>query len=241
MPASQPVDLIPADLYVELPHGNEVRQRGHFVLCRKHHARAADGIGKAKFLNLRKALSQLKLSISIDLRVRDGLVERYFRRPLGDGIVALAAFIQPDVHRFDFIEEVSGALHEQIRQARGGTGVDQRYAVFFFEFLCVAELLGLERVPLQVRAEIGVMRAQPQRGPENNLIEHRRRSVDDELAALCGLHDSAQVSRVHFGYRDGAFLAQEAPRALRVAVSAPDRMSLPLQQLREKRAGRSGP
>ena len=36
-------------------------------------------------------------------------------------------------------------------------------------------------------------------------------------------------------------LAQEAPRALRIAVTAPDRMSLPLQQLCEKRAGRSGP
>jgi len=35
--------------------------------------------------------------------------------------------------------------------------------------------------------------------------------------------------------------AQEASRALRIAVPAPYRMSLPLQQLREKRAGRSGP
>src|SRR5229473_59434 len=93
----------------------------------------------------------------------------------------------------------------------------------------------------QVGAEIHVMRAQPQRRPQDNLVKHRSRSVDDELAALRGLHDSAQVSRVYFRYSDGAFLAQKAPRALRIAVAAPDRMSLPLQQLCEKGAGRSGP
>src|SRR5260370_25822718 len=93
----------------------------------------------------------------------------------------------------------------------------------------------------QVGAEIHVMRAQPQRRPQDNLVKHRSRSVDDELAALRALHDSAQIPRVHFRYRDGAFLAQEAPRALRIAVSAPDRMSLPLHQLPEKGTGRSGP
>src|SRR6266481_5071547 len=85
------------------------------------------------------------------------------------------------------------------------------------------------------------MRAQAQRCPQDNLVKDRCRSVDDKLAALRGSHDSAQVSRVHFRYRDSALFAQEAPRALRVAVAAPDRMSLPLQQVCEKGTGRSGP
>src|SRR5260370_28134254 len=99
MPAPQPVDLISADLYVELPHANEVRQSGNFILRRKHHAGVANRIGKSKLLNLREALAQLKLSISIDLRVFDGLVERNFRRPLGYRVVALATFMQPDLYR----------------------------------------------------------------------------------------------------------------------------------------------
>jgi len=123
------------------------------------------GSAKRNFQS-RKALSQLKLSISIDLRVRDGLVKRYFRRPLGDGIVALAAFIQPDVHRCDFIEEVGGALHEQIRQARAAPVVDQRHAVFFFRISLRSGIVGFERVPLQVRAEIDVMARNRSAGPE---------------------------------------------------------------------------
>src|SRR5260370_40813396 len=95
-PATQTVDLVPTDFSVQVPHRNEIRQRGHSVLRRKHRARGADGIGKSKLLNLGKALAQLKSSVAVDARVRDRFVERYFRRPLGDGIVALAAFIQAD-------------------------------------------------------------------------------------------------------------------------------------------------
>jgi len=50
------------------------------------------------------------------------------------------------------------------------------------------------------------------------------------------------ASRAHyFRDGDGALLAQEAPRRLQVAVAAPDRMSLPLQQLCEKEPVGSGP
>jgi len=73
MPAPQPVDLIPADFYVELPHGDEMGQGGHFILRCKYHARFADGIGKSKLLNLREALAQLKSSVAIDARLGDRL------------------------------------------------------------------------------------------------------------------------------------------------------------------------
>src|SRR5439155_19514029 len=154
---------------------------------------------------------------------------------------ALGALVQTDVHCRDFVEEVGSAFHEQIRQAWGRTGVDQCRAILLLEFLYIAELLGSKGMAGKVGTQVHIMRAQPQRRAQDNLIEDLSRSIDDELAALRGLHDSAQISRVHLGYRDGAFLAQEAPRALRIAVAAPDRMSLPLQQLCEKGAGRSGP
>src|SRR5580692_7417288 len=85
------------------------------------------------------------------------------------------------------------------------------------------------------------MRPQPHRRAQHDFIEDRRRSIDDELATLGSLHDSAEIPRVHFRKRDRALLAEEAPRALQVTVAAPDRMSLPLQQLCEEGAGRSGP
>ena len=84
------------------------------------------------------------------------------------------------------------------------------------------------------------MRPHPQGRAQHNLIEHRRSSIDDELATLGRLYDPAQVARIHFRDRDGASFAQEAPRARWVAIPAPHRMSLPLQQLREKGTGRSG-
>ncbi len=69
MPASEPVDFIPADFYIQIPHGDETGQRGYFVLRRKYHTCRADRIGKSKLLNFGKSFAQLKLSISIDLRV----------------------------------------------------------------------------------------------------------------------------------------------------------------------------
>ncbi len=111
------------------------------------------------------------------------------------------------MHRFDLIEDVGAAFHEQIRQARGGTGIDQRSAFLLLEFLGVVKLLGPERMARQVGTQVHMMCPQPQRRPQNNLVKHRRRSVNDELAAFRRLHDSAQVSRVHFRYRDGALFA----------------------------------
>src|SRR5712692_3130504 len=84
------------------------------------------------------------------------------------------------------------------------------------------------------------MRPHPQGRTQHNLIENRRRSIDDELTALCRLYDSAQVARIHFRDWDRTSFAQETPRARWVAVPAPHRMSLALQQLCEKGAGRSG-
>jgi len=49
------------------------------------------------------------------------------------------------------------------------------------------------------------------------------------LASAGGAHNPVQISRVDLGDGDGAFFAEEAAGALKVAVTAPDCMSLPLQ------------
>ena len=77
------------------------------------------------------------------------------------------------------------------------------------------------------------MSTQAQRGTHDDLIEDRGRGVDDEVAATRRADDAAQVSRVHPGDGDGAALAQEAAPTFGIAVTAPDRMSLTLQQLCE--------
>src|SRR5712664_3259860 len=240
MPAPQPIDFIPADFHIEFAYRDEARQRGHFILCREHHAYRPNRLGEAKFFDFRKTLSELKFSVSVDLRMRNRFIKRNFRRPLRNRVVAFGALIQPDVHRLDLVKHLGGALHEQICQPRRYSGIDQRRAVFFFESLCVTKLLRSEWMARQVGTQIHVVRPQPQRRPQHDLVKKRCRGVDDEVAALGRLYDSAQISRVHFRDGNGAFLAQEAPRALRVTVAAPDRMSLPLQQLCEKGTGCSG-
>src|SRR5260370_18650537 len=98
MPASQPVNFVSADLYIELPHRDEMRQRGHLVLCGEDDTRGSNRFWEAEFFDFRKAPAKPKLSISINARMRDRLAEGYLRRPLRDGIVPLSAFIQPYAH-----------------------------------------------------------------------------------------------------------------------------------------------
>src|SRR6266568_4632133 len=119
-------------------------QRGHFILGSKHHAYAANRVRKTKFLHLGKTSAQLKSSVAIDARMRDGFVEGNLRRPLRNRIVALTAFIEADVHLLDFVLQIGGPLHQQICQARRRSDINQRRAIFFLEFLRVAELLGRE-------------------------------------------------------------------------------------------------
>src|SRR5207244_249933 len=121
VPAAQPVNLIPADFHLQIAHGNKVWQGGHFILRRQHHADRADGLGKPEFLNFRKPLAQLKFPSAVYARVRDGFVERHFRRPLGDGIFALAAFTLS--RRFRAFTSVTGIVLvlPTKRRARSGS------------------------------------------------------------------------------------------------------------------------
>ncbi len=57
MPAPQPVNFISADLYIELPHRDEMRQCGHLILCGEDDARGPNGFWEAEFFDLRKALA----------------------------------------------------------------------------------------------------------------------------------------------------------------------------------------
>src|SRR5258708_672016 len=104
VPAPRPLILMPADFYIQVPHRDEMRQRGYLVLGCENEARRPNGVRKAEFFDLRKAFAKPKLSISINARMRDRFVERYLRRPLRDGIVTLAAFIQADMHGLHFVQ-----------------------------------------------------------------------------------------------------------------------------------------
>src|SRR5258708_27175898 len=93
VPAAKAVDFVAADFDVEVAHGNEARQSGDFILSAEHDASGAYRVHEAKFLNFRKTFSESEFPLAIDARVRDGFVERYFRRPLRDGVLAFAAFV----------------------------------------------------------------------------------------------------------------------------------------------------
>jgi hypothetical protein len=84
------------------------------------------------------------------------------------------------------------------------------------------------------------MGAQMKGGAHDDQVKHGGRGIHNQLAAASGSHDSAQISRIDQGHGDDAALPEKAARALRVAVAAPNGMSLPLQELREKGAGGAG-
>jgi len=239
VPAAKPVDFVSADFDVEIAHGNEARQSGDFILSAKDDAGCADRVQKAKFFNFRKAPGEFESAGAIDARMGHRFIERDFRRPLRDGVVAFAAFVEADLDGKDFVEHVGGAFDEKVGEAGSGAGVDHRRTIFFLEAFDVAKLLGLKRVSREVRTQVQVMRAEPKGGAKDDFVENGSARIDDELAALGCFDDAPEIAGVHFGDGNGTLLAQKAPTANRVAVTAPDGVALALQKLCEERSGRS--
>jgi hypothetical protein len=132
---------------------------------------------------------------------------------------------------FNRVEQLGTAFRQQVCQARSRPCADQRDAILSHEFFVEAELLRLEWIARQMRIQIKIVDAEAQRGAQDDLVEHGRRSVDDQVAAARGAHDGPQVARVRFADLDLAFLAEKAPGALRIAVAAPYCVPLARQQL----------
>src|SRR5208283_4355221 len=143
--------------------------------------------------------------------------------------VAFAALIEANVHGMDFIEKLRGAFHKEIGQSRCRASVDQSGAALFFEFLGVAELLDLEGIACEVRAEVEVMCAQTQSGTQYDFVEDGGRSIDDEIRAFCRAHDAAEVARIHFGYGNNGFFAEKAMSPSGIPVAAPHQVASALQ------------
>src|SRR5258707_13593895 len=107
MPPPQPVDFVPADFYIQVPHRDEMRQRGHFILRGEDRAHGPNGVREAEFFDLRKTIAQLEFPVAIHTWVGDSLIERYFRRPLRDVLVALAALLPPHLHSQYYGQHIS--------------------------------------------------------------------------------------------------------------------------------------
>src|SRR5437870_10010126 len=81
---------------------------------------------------------------AVDARARGGLIEGFLRRPLGNGVIALAAFIQADVNRLHGVEHFRTTLGQQVHEPRRDPGRDDSRAVLLLEALVVIKLLRLE-------------------------------------------------------------------------------------------------
>ena len=143
------------------------------------------------------------------------------------------------MNRLDFAEEFGGAFYEQIGEARCRASINQCGAALVLEFFDVAELLGLERIAREVRAEIHVVGANAESGAENDFVKDGSGGVDDQLAALGGANDGAEVAGVDGGDGDGGSFAEKAAGAGRIAVATPDIVALAFQKLCEERTGGS--
>ena len=239
VPAAKPVDFVSADFDVEIMHRNEAWQCGDFVLSTQDDTGCANRVEEAKFFNFGKTLGEFESAAAIDARMRDGFIERDFRRPLRDGVVAFTAFVEADLDGEDFVEKIGGAFDEKVGQSGSGAGVDHGRTIFFLEAFDVAKLLGLKRVSREVRTQVEIMRAKAKRGAKDDFVENGGAGINDELAALGRFDDASEIAGVYFGNGNGALFAQKAPSANRVAVAAPDGVPLALQKLCKERAGGS--
>jgi hypothetical protein len=128
----------------------------------------------------------------------------------------------------DFVELLGGAFHQEVGEPGSSPGVDERGAILFSEVFVIAQLLSLEWIASQMRAEVDIMSTKSKGGAENAFIENRRGGVDDDVAALGGTHNAAQVTRVDRSDGDGGFHAEKTAGAGRIAVATPNIVALPL-------------
>lgn len=239
VPAAQTIKFVAADFDVEVAHGDEVRKSSDFILRRENDIGGADGMGEAEFFELGETFGEQKFLVAVDTGMGDGLVEGNFRGPLGDGVFALAPFVETDVHGVDFVEEIGGALDEKVGEAGSGASVDEGGAMLGFELVGVAKLLGFERVAGEVGAQVEIAGAQAEGGAENDFVEDGCGGIDDEVAAFGGAHDAVKIAGIDFSDGDGGFLSEEAAGTGGVAVATPDIVALALEKLGKKGAGRT--
>ena len=126
------------------------------------------------------------------------------------------------------------AFRQKISEPWRGTRTDQGCAILRFEFLVKAELFGLEGIARQMGIQIQVVRAQTQCGAHDNFIEDGGRRIDDKVCAATRAHDRPHVARVCFHHFDAALLPYKVARALRIPVTAPYRVALADQKLRQQ-------
>jgi len=88
-----------------------------------------------------------------------------------------------------------------------------------------------------MRVQIEVVRAQTQRRTQDDVVEHGGQSVDDQVCAAPGPNDGPEIPGVRFDDPDLAPFSEEAAGSLDVAVSAPDGVSLTIEELRQQGAG----
>ena len=189
------------------------------------------GGGKRNFSRSSNRLASENRPVAIDARARNRLVVGHVRRPLRNRVAALRAFEQANLHGLDRVEHFRGALGEQIGEPGRGARADQRRAIFRHELLVKAELLRAERMVREMGIQIEIVSAQAKRRAKDNLVKNSGRGVDDQIRAAARANDGPQISGVRLDHLDRAFLAQKPLRALRVAIAAPDGMSLAREQL----------
>src|SRR3989441_1870453 len=173
-------------------------------------------------------------------RARGGLIEGFLRRPLGNRVIALAAFIQADVNRLHGVEHFRATLGQQVHEPRRDPGRDDSRAVLLLEALVEIKLLRLEWLLCQPRCQVYIMRAQSQRRAQDDLVEYSRPGIHQQGVAPCRANNGPQIPGVDLLHRDVALLPEEAPRALHVPVSASNNVTLTGKQMGEQRASSSG-
>src|SRR5690242_5564064 len=159
MPAAQALEIISSDFGVQVAHRDHIRKHAHFVLRRKIYRCLANGGREAKFFARIESFRQIKVSVAIDTWPRNRRVVSHVRRPSGNRVFALCTFKEPNLHRFDRIEQFRSALCKQVGEAWSCACANQRRAVLGQETLVKTELLRPEGMMDEMGIQVEVMSA----------------------------------------------------------------------------------
>ena len=239
MPTTQAVEFVATDLDVEIAHRDEVWQSGYLVLSGEDDVGGTNRIREAEFFEFGKAFAEVELLVSVNAGMGDGFVEGNLRGPLGDRVLAFAAFEEANLDGVNFVEKIGSALDEEIGEAGSSASVDERGTMFGLELLGVAILLGAEGIPSEVGTEVEITGAKAQSSAERNFVEHRSGRIDDELAVFGGPDDTVKVSGVDLRNRNRRFSAEKAASAIGIAITTPDMVTLAFEKLGQEGAGRT--
>ena len=114
IPAAQSLEIVSADLCIHIANLHHIGQHADFVLRGEIHRRFADRGRESKYFSFIETAGKREAGVAINARTRNSRVVGHVGGPSRNRVLAFGAFEQPNVNRFDRIEQFGGARREKV-------------------------------------------------------------------------------------------------------------------------------